>query len=109
MGNPGKGGGRHVRGTVATAGAVRGLRRLSSLLANAELPDELRVPVGVLALQVVEQPAPLADQLQQAAPRMVILDVGLEVFGQVADAFAEKGDLDFRGAGVGVVRAVDCR
>ena len=37
---------------------------------------------------------------------MMVLDVGLEVLREVADAFAEERHLDFRGAGVGVVRAV---
>ena len=71
------------------------------------LLDQLRVAIGVLALQVVEQPAPLADELQQPAPGVMVLDVRLEVLRQVVDALAEERDLDFRGAGVGVVRAVD--
>src|SRR5262245_14502273 len=34
---------------------------------------------------------------------MVVLRVGLEVLGQIADAIAEKRDLDFRGACIAVV------
>src|SRR5206468_3739410 len=37
---------------------------------------------------------------------MMIFGVGLEVFGQVVDAFAENGDLHFRRPGVGFVRLV---
>jgi hypothetical protein len=37
---------------------------------------------------------------------MMILRVGLEVFGEIADAFAENGNLNFRRTGVGVVGAV---
>src|SRR6266851_2360613 len=37
---------------------------------------------------------------------MVILGVGLEVFGQVVDALAEDGHLDFRGAGVSIMGLV---
>ena len=37
---------------------------------------------------------------------MMIFRVGLEVLGEISDAFAENGDLNFRRAGVGVVRAV---
>src|SRR2546423_1882855 len=69
---------------------------LKSLLADAEPLDQLCVAIAVFAFEVIEQPAPLTDQLQQSAPRMMILDVRLEVLGQVADAFAEQRDLDFR-------------
>ena len=34
--------------------------------------------------------AALADQLQESAAGMVVLGVGLEMFSQVVDAFAEK-------------------
>ena len=36
----------------------------------------------------------------------MILRVGLEVFGEVVDALAEERDLDFRRAGIAVVRPV---
>src|SRR5690606_10375484 len=75
-------------------------RRGSGLPAKAELLDELAVTRGVLPVQVVEQPAAPVDHLQQAAPAVVVLLVGLEVFGQVRDARAEQGDLDLRRAGV---------
>ena len=77
-----------------------------TLLADAQALDQFGIPVGVLAFQVIEQAPALADELQQAAARMMILGVGLEVFGQVADALAEQGDLNFRGAGVAVVGLV---
>ena len=96
-GGPGRAG-RATRGRAPRPAGVY-LRMPSSA-------NQLRVAVGVLALQVVEQAAALADELQQAAPGMVILDVGLEVFREVVDALAEERDLNFRGAGVGVVRAV---
>ena len=76
------------------------------LLADAEPVDQVGVAVACLSLQVVEQPATLADELQQPAARMVILRVGLEVFGQVVDALAEERNLNFRGAGIGVVSLV---
>src|SRR5215216_3719385 len=76
------------------------------LLTDTEALDDLSVTVDVLALQVIEQPPALANELQQPAPRMVILAVGLEVLGQVVDAFAENRDLNFWGAGVFVVLLV---
>jgi hypothetical protein len=46
----------------------------------------------------------VADQHQQTAARMMILGVDLEMVGEVRDAFAQDRNLDFRGAGVAVVR-----
>ena len=51
-----------------------------------------------LRLEVVEQPAALADELQQAAARVMILRVRLEVFGQVVDALAEDARPGLRGS-----------
>ena len=49
------------------------------LLSNSESLDDFAVAIGVLALQVVEQTATLADQLEQPAAGVVILRVRLEV------------------------------
>ena len=73
----------------------------SVLLADAQAADQFRVALRVLALQVIEQAPALTDQLQQAAARVMILRVGLEVFGEVVDALAEERHLNFGGAGVG--------
>src|SRR5207245_10343402 len=74
-------------------------------LADAQPFDQLPVPGGVLRLEVVEEPPALADQLEQAAARMVVLLVRLEVFRQVLDALGEERDLDLRRAGVALVGA----
>src|SRR5262249_30911272 len=68
--------------------------------------DQRVVALAVPGLEIIEQPAALADQLQQAAARMVILRVTLEMLGEVGDALAQDGDLDFRRAGVGVALGV---
>ena len=49
-----------------------------------------------MRLQVVQQAAAFADQLQEATPRSVILLVGFEVFGQFANPLTQNRDLDFR-------------
>jgi hypothetical protein len=64
------------------------------LLSNPEPLDQIRVAVRVLPLEVVEETPALADELQQATARMMILGVGLEMFGQVVDPLAEEGDLN---------------
>ena len=44
--------------------------------------------MGVLYLEVIEQPAALADLHEQAAAGMMVLRVRFEVLGQVVDALA---------------------
>src|SRR5436190_9515536 len=70
------------------------------LLPETQLLDQAVVALDVLRLEVREQAAALVDHRQQAAARMVVLVVLLEVLGQVADALGEDRDLDFGGAGV---------
>ncbi len=55
------------RSCCCRADAGRTPAQWTRLLADAEPLDELRVAVGVLALQVVEQAPALADELQEAA------------------------------------------
>ena len=50
---------------------------IQRLLADAKALDQLRVALRVLALEVIEQAPALADELQQAATRMMILRVNL--------------------------------
>ena len=47
----------------------------------------------ILALEVVEQTSALRDHLEQAAPRVVIFLVCLEMLGQLLDPLAEQRDL----------------
>ena len=50
--------------------------------------DQRLVTAFVRFHEVVEELASLRDQLQKAAPGMVVLDVALEMAGQVVDPFA---------------------
>src|SRR5688572_16733963 len=79
------------------------IRVSGGLLADAETADQFRVSFRVLAFEVVEQPSPLAYELQQAAPRMMVLCVNLEMLGEIVDALAEERHLYFRGSCVAVV------
>src|SRR5712672_148556 len=63
------------------------------LLAKSEALDQAAVLVRVLALQIIEQFAALADHLQEPAPRMEVLDVRLEVLGEAVDALGEQRNL----------------
>src|SRR5256712_13878819 len=60
-----------------------------------ELGDNRPVALDVRALQVVQQAAALSNQLQQSAPRIVVVGVRFQMFGEVIDPFAEDCDLDF--------------
>src|SRR5688572_28695692 len=92
------GGSRSPRPAPVSAGAP--------LPTQPQLVEDLPVAVGVLVLEVFQQPAALADQLEQAAPGVVVLLVSLEVLGQPGDPLAEQRDLDLGGPGVRIVQAV---
>jgi hypothetical protein len=64
------------------------------LFADAELPNDGFIALGIVSLEVVEQATPLADQHKQAAARAVVLLVRFEVIRQLADAFTNDGDLN---------------
>jgi hypothetical protein len=64
------------------------------LLSDSQPLDDAFVAVDFLALQVIEKAPPLADEAQEPPPRVVVLLVGLEVFGQIVDPRTQKRDLD---------------
>src|SRR4051794_23677004 len=65
----------------------------ASLLADTEGLDDRSVTVEVLVFEIVQQSPALADQHEQAAARVVILRVSLEVLGQVRDPLRQQRDL----------------
>ena len=76
-----------------------------TLLAYAQLTDDFAVTICIVRLEVIQQPPALAHQHQQAAARSMILRMGFEMLGQLANALAEDRDLHFRTSGVGVMGA----
>src|SRR5687767_5904326 len=83
-----------------------GMPLLPLLAAQAELLDQGLVAIGAHAPQIIEQPAALAHQLEQAAAGMVVLLVRLEVERELVDPLRQQRDLHLGGAGVGAVGAV---
>jgi hypothetical protein len=75
------------------------------LLAEVQGRDRLPITVEARLLEVIEEPAPLGDQLEETTTRVVVLRVGLEVLGEVGDALGEEGNLDFGRARIGLMRA----
>src|SRR5690349_6505027 len=74
--------------------------RSSRSAAEAEALDDGAVALDLRLLEVVEQPAALADEQQQATTAVVVVLVRLEVLGEVRDAVAEQRDLDLGRTGV---------
>src|SRR5688500_10166278 len=81
-------------------------RKRPGLLTQSEPVDDLKISLAVFPREVLQKAVPAADHLQQAAPRSVVLLVGLEVVGELGDALGEERDLHFRRAGVLLVRLV---
>jgi hypothetical protein len=82
------------------------LKRLPGLLTDAEFADDSLVALGIVFLEVVEQATALADQHEKAAARAVVFLMCLEVLRQLANPFAEQGNLDFWAPGIARMRAV---
>ena len=76
------------------------------LLSDAELGDNGAVALDVLGHQIVQHLAALTDHLQQAAAAVVVVDVDLQVLGELLNPGGEDGDLDLGGAGVRGMGAV---
>ena len=56
-----------------------------NLLADAELADDVDIPLRIHAAQIVQQRAAAADHGQEAAPAGIILLVRPHVLGQVVN------------------------
>src|SRR5690348_18291318 len=70
------------------------------LLPQPELLDQRPVAVGVTRLEIVEELTTSRHHAKQSAPRMVVLDVDLEMLVQSVDAGGEQRGLHLRRAGV---------
>src|SRR5215207_6134598 len=83
----------------ASSSSARRLRPPRSA-AQAEAFDERPVAGDIVVLEVAEQPAAATDHLQQAAARVVVVLVDLEMLGELVDARGQQGHLDLGRAGV---------
>jgi hypothetical protein len=76
------------------------------LLPEAQTLDYVSVAFHIVFFDIIQQSSSLADQLQQAAPGMVIFLVRLEMLGQVFDSRAQKGNLHLGRTGILLVKTV---
>ncbi len=67
-----------------------------NLLSNTEFLDDVPVSVNAFPFEVIEQSSSLSNQFQQAAPGVMVLFMGLKMFGQIGDAGAEQRHLHLR-------------
>ena len=74
---------------------------LSCLLSQSEFCDQRGVALGVLVLEIGQETLALVDHLQQTAPAVMVLGVGLEVGCQFIDACGEQRNLNLGAASVG--------
>src|SRR4029079_3656949 len=79
---------------------VRRMRK--RLLAQPEAIEQGAITIPVRTTQVVEQFPATTYHSEQAATGGMVLDVILEMPGQVVDARGQQCDLHFRRAGVGL-------
>lgn len=64
------------------------------LTAQTQTINYLVVAFYIGALQVIQQTSALRDHFQQAAPRMIVLFMGLEMLREVVNSLTQKRDLD---------------
>ena len=76
------------------------------LVPESEIGDDLPITFKISPPEVVEEPTPLTNHLEQPATAMVVLRVGAEVAGEIVDSFGEEGDLNFGRAAIRVVLTV---
>src|SRR2546423_12480968 len=63
------------------------------LTPQAELGDDLPVALDVVVADVVEQPAPAADELHQTSAGVAVAPVRPPVLGEGGDALAQECEL----------------
>src|SRR5258708_7840862 len=85
----------HAIGARLTSARTR-----TSSTTNVVLLDQRLVTRLVHLLEIVEKRTARRHELQETAARMVVLDVALEVPGEVVDAFRQDRDLNLGRAGV---------
>jgi hypothetical protein len=74
------------------------------LLAYSQPLNEALVSFKIVIFEIIQKPSSLADQLEKAASGMVILDVSLEMLGEVFNTLAKQRDLHLGRAGVRLMK-----
>src|ERR1700732_3623604 len=72
----------------------------ADLAANPELLDQGLVAAFIGPLEVIEQLATLRHEFQQAPPRVIVLNMGLEMLGEIGDALRKDRHLHLGRPGI---------
>jgi hypothetical protein len=72
---------------------------------QAQTIHHLMVAFNVGAFQVIQETASLRDHFQQAAPRMIVFLVSLEMLRQVVNSFTQECYLYLGRPGIGIMSA----
>ena len=75
------------------------------VVADTELLDESAVLFDVAILDVLQHAAALTDEHHETTTGVVVLHVGLEMLGEVADALGQDSDLNLCAAGIALALA----
>src|SRR5256885_10767861 len=75
---------------------ITGADKSADLLPEFQFPSDGRVPIGVLAVEVIQQAPALPDHHEQPTSGAVVFDVFLQVLGQMVDALCQQGNLNIR-------------
>src|SRR5258706_6501193 len=70
------------------------------LAAQPERGDQSAIALWIGPVEILEHAAALADHLEQAAARVVVVLVGGQVLSEILDAARQDGDLHLRRAGI---------
>src|SRR5438876_872342 len=71
------------------------------LPAKIQFGNQLAIFGAVLVFQIIQKPAAVADELQQALARSKIFAMRFEMRGELSDTLGEKGDLNGGAARIG--------
>ena len=79
--------------------------QLGPLLPDAQPFDQTSISLVIGLLEIIEEPPPLPYQHEKPPAGVVILDMDLEMLREVIDALTEQGDLNLRGARIGLMES----
>jgi hypothetical protein len=67
-----------------------------SLLPDAQLTDDVQVPLRFMMADIIQQPSSTTHHLQQTTTACIVLRIGTHVFRQIVDPLGEQRNLHLR-------------
>src|SRR5258706_4841364 len=101
-----KPGGEPVSGCPCAPLPPQGRAAVLGLAAESEPSDDDSIARVVLLQQVCEKATALADELEEAASRMIVLREGAEMLREALDPLRQERDLNLRRPGIAVSHGV---